>query len=362
MDFDTLSGHVFRVSGRVPWKCTDDGVIVEVGRSDWSLQPGTVWKDAAHPADIHRELPKWKLAAREMASYSGSLRIRTTRSFRWCYLEAFPALEADGARAWYGFLSHCDDVQLPPSLPESQMRFRQMENISAMGAMASVITHELNQPMLAISQYAGGLKQLLEDDDFDLAEVRDGVNSLQEGAERAGEILRRVRELVRRGAVQRENVSVFELLRTTVSLVQHIFGLSINPAITVAKDLPPVYADPVQIQQVLINLIRNAFEASEAPPKIKITATLFSSDCCEVAVVDEGPGIAAGDDTNLFQPFASSKTNGMGIGLSICRSVVEAHNGRIWYEPAIGGGTAIKFTLPIAQEDVNSSSARTLAG
>lgn len=224
---------------------------------------------------------------------------------------------------------------------ESELNF--LSRQSAMGAVAAAMAHEINQPLTAISNYSAALRRLarrLGDDD----PIASGLAELEASALRAGEIVRNMRAMAQRGQVTQERLRIGDLITTAIANV----GLACDP-VAIELDLRsdrPVRADRIQIEQVLVNLIRNACEAMEAAPeKVIIIATHDEGECVVTSVADIGPGVPPG--LQLFESSASNKPSGMGIGLSICRALIEANHGRIWTEhPA--RGACFRFSLPAA--------------
>lgn len=221
--------------------------------------------------------------------------------------------------------------------------------VSAMGTMASTIAHELNQPITAIANYAETVRDMLADPspaDFPL--MREALDETAREALRAGHIVRRLRDFVARGEVEK-TIEVLPALINEAS----VLGLMAarEKGVETQFDLDPyaspVFVDKVQIQQVVINLIRNACEAmsDSAPRRLTVATRPDQPGFVRVSVSDTGPGIDAGIADQLFTAFVSTKSEGMGLGLSICRTIVEANGGRIWVEPREGGGTAFHFTL-----------------
>ncbi|KAA0679511.1 sensor protein [Roseomonas genomospecies 6] len=243
---------------------------------------------------------------------------------------------------------------------ERQKEMDHVARLSILGEMASNLAHELNQPLGAIANYARGCTRRLEMGTGDPAQLVEITRAIAEQAERAGQIIVRIRNFVRKRASQLEPMDVNEAVRTAVSLCQ---GQARNGGVTIAldlaDDLPLVMADRVQIEQVVLNLVKNALDAMQDVPggtadgRVR-TVTVHSGRDEEgrvaVAVVDQGHGISEEARARLFDPFFTTKSGGMGLGLSICRTIVETHGGHLWATDNAGGGVVMRFTLPIVNE------------
>jgi two-component system, LuxR family, sensor kinase FixL len=237
-------------------------------------------------------------------------------------------------------------------LQELQSELVHISRLTAMGQMASALAHELNQPLLAIVGYVKGSRRLLENSTEDASGLlRDAMDKAGDQALRAGQIIRRLREFVARGDSDRRVESVKKLIEEASALA--LVGtkdqgvrvrFQFDPAIDV------VLVDKVQIQQVLLNLVRNAVEAMAGAQRreLVISTAAGNDDMIAISVADTGFGIAPEIASQLFQPFITSKAHGMGVGLSICRTIVEAHGGQIVAEPNPVGGTIFRFTLRAA--------------
>jgi two-component system sensor kinase FixL len=219
-----------------------------------------------------------------------------------------------------------------------------------MGTLASSLAHELNQPLTAIASYCQGAADLLEGspDSEQLELAREALRDTAAQAIRAGQIVKRMRDFLSHGETGREIESMSRIMTEANALA--LVG-SREHQIDVQVRLDPegdrVFVDRIQIEQVLFNLIRNAIDAMIESPRRSLTiSTRADPDVVTISVEDTGAGIADGLAPQLFQPFVTSKDAGMGIGLSICRTIVEAHGGRIWFEPGAEGGTIFRFTLP----------------
>lgn len=224
-----------------------------------------------------------------------------------------------------------------------------VSRVSAMGTMASTLAHELNQPITAVANYVEGIRDLLADPDpADLPMIRDALDDTAKEALRAGHIVRRLRDFVARGEVEKTIEKLPALINEAAVL--GLLGArekGVDSRFDLDPYASPVLVDKVQIQQVLINLIRNAVEAmSDCPVRqLSVTSKIDQPGFVRVTVADTGTGVAPEIARQLFTAFVSSKSEGMGLGLSICRTIVEANGGRIWMEPREGGGTEFHFTL-----------------
>ncbi|MET0744582.1 MAG: ATP-binding protein, partial [Microvirga sp.] len=240
-------------------------------------------------------------------------------------------------------------------MQQLQSEIIHMSRMTALGEMASTLAHEINQPLTAISTYLKGSRRILERmDGPDVAVLRDAVNEAAEQALRAGEVIRHLRDFVSRGESEREIQSLRRLIEEACALA--LVGAR-EKSVHVTFDFPPgnpmVLVDRIQIQQVLLNLIRNAVEAMQDVDRRDLVvgaADVRGERTIEIFVTDTGPGLRPEIREKLFQPFNTSKSSGMGVGLSICRTIVESHGGKIWAEARPEGGTTFRLTLRLVDE------------
>ena len=240
-------------------------------------------------------------------------------------------------------------------MQELQAELVHMSRLTAMGEMASALAHELNQPLSAIANYMKGSRRLLENrPDEGAALLRDAMDKAAEQAMRAGNIIRRLRDFVARGESERRVEDVKKLVEEASALA--LVGAK-DKGVRVRFEFTPhvdfVLADKVQIQQVLLNLMRNAIEAMEKEPKreLVISTAQGRDNMVDISVADSGAGIAPEISAQLFQPFVTTKRQGMGVGLSISRTIVEAHGGSIVALQNPGGGTVFRFSLPVVNKE-----------
>jgi len=264
-------------------------------------------------------------------------------------------------RFFTGFIRDLSERQKTEArVHELQSELVHISRLTAMGEMASALAHELNQPLSAIANYLKGSRRLLEGrSDEQIATVRDAMDKAAEQSLRAGQIIRRLRDFVARGESDRQVESIKKLVEEASALA--LVGakdLGVRVVFRLEPTIDLVLADKVQIQQVILNLMRNAIEAMEQAERRELTLAVAPADpgMVEVSVADTGSGIPDDVRVHLFQPFVTSKRHGMGVGLSISRTIIESHGGRIWAEPNPGGGTVFKFTLRmVSQEDMNDA-------
>ena len=267
-------------------------------------------------------------------------------------------MSSSNQRFFTGFLRDLTERQNTEArMQELQSELVHMSRFTAMGEMASTLAHELNQPLSAIANYIKGSRRLLQDrTDEDSTMIREAIDNAADQALRAGQIIRRLRDFVSRGESERRMESVTKLTEEASALAlvgAKDQGVRVRFQFDRTHDL--VLADKVQIQQVLLNLIRNAIEAMQETEKrdLLISTTVDDDGMLTISVADTGPGIAPEIVSQLFQPFITTKRHGMGVGLSISRTIVEAHGGRIWAEPNPGGGTVFHLTLrAVTQEEL----------
>jgi two-component system sensor kinase FixL len=236
-------------------------------------------------------------------------------------------------------------------LREAEGELLHVSRLSDMGAMATALAHELNQPLTAVANFANAARRLLSSgtnaDGERLNAAREAMEQAAEQAVHAGAIIRRLREFVGRGDGDKRAVDVNALVTEAASLA--LAGTrqgGVETRVSLAPGLPRVLADRVQIQQVVVNLVRNAVEAMAEATRRELEVTTSLTDGVEIRVADTGPGLAREVADRLFEPFVTTKHQGMGVGLSICRSIAEDHGGHLTTVPRPGGGTVFCLVLP----------------
>ena len=264
-------------------------------------------------------------------------------------------MKSGNQRYFTGFIRDLTERQdTEARLQELQSELVHISRLTAMGEMASTLAHELNQPLSAITNYLKGSRRLLDGaTEKKFVAMRDALDKAADQAMRAGQIIRRLRDFVARGESERRVESITKLVEEASALaLVGVKDLGIRVQFQFKPEIDLVLADRVQVQQVLLNLIRNAMDAMESSPTRDLIIGIAPVDGGQVkiSVTDSGSGISPDIAEQLFQPFITTKRQGMGVGLSISRTIVEAHNGRIWVEPNPAGGTTFHFTLAVVNE------------
>ncbi|MCE1181017.1 MAG: ATP-binding protein, partial [Rhodocyclales bacterium] len=246
---------------------------------------------------------------------------------------------------------HIDEMNL-----QQQKRLEQTSRLITMGEMASSLAHELNQPLSAIANYCAGCVKRMQAGNYRLEDLLAAMQKASDQAERAGKIIRRMRDMVKKGDPKRQPIALAELIDETgafADIEAQRHGTQI--VVALPENLPRIFVDRIMIEQVLLNLMKNAIEAmAEMPVErriLRLEAQPNGERQMEITVSDQGHGLAEEDIERIFAPFYTTKPEGMGIGLAICRSIIEFHQGRLWVESRREGGTIFRFTVPIEEEN-----------
>lgn len=264
-----------------------------------------------------------------------------------------PLIDAQGRqRGWMGSVLDITERKRAQDFERQQQEKLQFTaRLVTMGELASTLAHELNQPLSAIASYNTGCINKLESGEFTRDQLLPILRKIGQQAQRAGQIIRRVHEFVRRSEPNRVPSTINAIIDDSVALLESTaMKRRARVDVSCAAGLPEVLADRVMIEQVVLNLARNGLDAmSDTPPeqrRLAITSDLHDEGMVCVSIADRGCGIAKDTEEKLFSPFFTTKPEGMGMGLNICRSIIELHGGRLWFEPTPQGGTIFRFTLP----------------
>lgn len=271
----------------------------------------------------------------------------------------FPAMLAVGEvqqsnpRRFVGFLHDITRRrQAEEAARQSEARLNHFARLSTMGEMAAGLAHEINQPLTAIATFSqAATRMLARPEGIEREDLSEALDQITAQALRAGEVIRRLRAFVKNREVRHERVDCRRVVEDSRLLLEaDARSNNVQLRLQVADSLPPITADPVQLQQVLINLVRNAIEASIDVPgahrEVVVSAKLDGEGMVEVAVADHGHGLSPEAAERLFHPFFTTKPSGTGLGLVISSSIIRAHHGRLAYRSTPGGGCTFFFTLP----------------
>ena len=269
---------------------------------------------------------------------------------------SFGELTADGHRIFTGFVRDISErkqaEQLRASLHATQLELAQVSRLTTMGELAASIAHEINQPLTAVTNNANACLRLLARHNLEPEVLRRALEEVVADGTRASSVIARIRAFIKKAPEEKRELDINEVIQEVLALTRRELSenrVLLEPQLT--KALPPVLADRVQLQQVLLNLIKNGIEAVTAlthrPRLLWVQSRIDESGDVLVAVCDSGTGLGSAAD-RIFTPFFTTKPDGMGMGLSISRSLVEGHGGRLWATPNSPHGAVFSFTLPIA--------------
>jgi two-component system, LuxR family, sensor kinase FixL len=252
----------------------------------------------------------------------------------------------EGARLFTGFVRDLTERQeREHRLSELQSELVHISRLNELGQMVSALAHEVNQPLTAITNYLSGARRLLAAGNQHGAQQ--AMERITEQADRARQIIQRLRDLARKGEPERQPESLLRTIEEASALALIGIGQGLKLTIDVDGSAAEAVIDKIQIQQVLLNLMRNAAEAMAESDRRELSVTTArAGDMVEISVADTGPGLPPLVRARLFQPFVTTKPHGMGVGLSVCRTIVEAHGGELCAEDRYGGGTVFRLTIP----------------
>lgn len=272
--------------------------------------------------------------------------------YRWEFLLVAAILIAQTGLVAYVLLQSRWRRAAEAEAAEQRREVTHLMRVSLLGELSGAIAHEINQPLAAILSNAQAALHLLAQNSPDLNEVRDAISDIVQEDNRAGDVIGRLRALLKKGERKLERVDLNALVTSTVALLNsELIGRRIEVETDLARDLPPISGDSVQLQQVLLNLFMNAMDAMASTPnprrRIVVSTHVTASRDVEVLVKDHGHGIAANDHARLFKPFYTSKEHGLGLGLTICSTIAQVHGGKLTLANHAAGGAIAAFSLPV---------------
>ena len=325
-----------------------------------SLEEGLGWgwmMNAFHPEDRAEEEWRAAFAAGEPFEKEARLR-RADGAYRWFLLRAVPLRDEVGnVVKWYGTTTDIEDRRrAEEALQEAQDKLAHVTRLVAMGELAAAIAHEVNQPLTAIVTNANFSLRQLKGSTANLDELRTAITEIVNDGTRASAVISRIRGLLVKGSPRRTELDINEIIQEVIALLRNELSRNrVSLRTDFASNLPRVPGDPVQLQQVLINLILNAIEAMRTSTDRTRELWIRSAknaDGILVQVQDSGPGIKRELADGIFEPFFTTKADGIGMGLSISRSIIESHGGRLSLVP-VSQGALLQFTLPVISDDAS---------
>jgi PAS domain S-box-containing protein len=313
------------------------------------------WTKLLHPDDVDQAVREWLSCIRTGASYQVEVRTfhAADATYRWCMTNARPLLDEHGRiLKWYGTVVDMHDWrQAQEELRHTQEKLAYMMRVTTMGELTASIAHEVNQPLSGIITNAGTCLRMLAADPPDVDGACETARRTIRDANRASDVIVRLRALFTGKELTTESMDLNEATREVIALsMNELQGHRVVLRPELADDLPLVTANRVQLQQVILNLLRNASDAMvdvhDGPRQLLIRTERDQGDRVRLTVRDVGVGLEPHVMDKLFQAFYTTKSSGMGIGLSVSRSIVEKHGGRLWGEPNDGPGATFAFSIP----------------
>jgi PAS domain S-box-containing protein len=313
------------------------------------------WEKTIHADDLNRITNLWRTSQATGQPLDSEARLRrgSDGAYRWFLIRAVPVRDKRGTIAkWCGAATDIEDRKRAEQL---QADLTHASRVSTMGEMLASISHELAQPITATTNNAKASLQWLQRDPPDLTQVRKGTERIIEAGIFASEIINRLRSLYKKAPAKRELVAINQIVGEMVGMMRseaRVHGVSIRTDLK--DDLPMIVADRVQLQQVLMNLMLNGIEAmKDTGGVLNVKSQLSENGQIEIAVKDTGPGLPLEKADQIFDSFFTTKPQGSGMGLAICKSIVESQGGRIWANGNGGRGATFHFNLPAAPADVS---------
>ncbi len=361
--------HLRRMTETIPemlWSATPEGVIDYCNTrvlhySGFAAEEvmGNGWMRLIHPDDVHEAVRVWAHCVATGTPYRVEVRVfhAGDRAYRWCIASALPLLDQQGRmQKWYGTIVDMHDWrQAQEELRNTQAELAHMTRVMTMGELTASIAHEVNQPLSGIITNASTCLRMLAANPPNVDGALETARRTIRDGNRASDVIQRLRALYNRKGATTEAMDLNEATREVIALAQGELqrnGVILRPELAV--DLPLIAGDRVQLQQVILNLIRNASDAmsgvEDRSRELLVRTELDGDNHVRLTVKDAGVGIDAQGVARLFQPFYTTKSDGMGIGLSVSRSIIESHHGRIWAVPNQGPGATFSFSIPRDRE------------
>jgi PAS domain S-box-containing protein len=320
------------------------------------------WVQGVHAEDLDRCLEVYHQSFDAQREFTMEYRLRRyDGEYRWVLDRGAPRIESDGT--FLGYIGSCIDITERKQAETESIMHRQelahVTRVSTMGELAASLAHELNQPLTAILSNAQAAQRFLSGKASDVEEVREILSDIVEDNKRAGEVIRRMRALVKKEEFEFSSLDLGEIIQEIVTLVHSDAVLrNVGIRLDVDRNLPQTMGDKIQLQQVLLNLLLNAFDAMTDCPaderEVLVRTELDGRNMIRTSVSDCGTGLTSDRLDKIFEPFFTTKRDGLGMGLSISRSIIEAHGGRLWAENNQSSGATFSFTLPVPKRSAQT--------
>jgi hypothetical protein len=361
--------HLRLITETIPalvWRTTPDGQIDYVNRRvlEYTGKPlehfgSDGWLQLLHPDDVDSTIRLWRQNIQTGQSHQVTYRLRRADgTYRWFDVRGEPLRDSEGRVVqWYGICIDMEDSKrIEEALRNTQERLSIASQIATVGELSASIAHEVNQPLTAVVSNGNACLRWLSAQPPNLAKAVEAAQRIVRDGKDAGEVVRRIRALFKRAAREEVSLDLNEAIGEVLGLLR---GETAKRRVMVETDLgqnlPPVTGDRVQLQQLILNLLLNGIEAmdpvTDHPKRLFIRSIQQPDDTVLVEIRDSGVGLK--DPDTVFDAFFTTKENGMGMGLAICRSIVQAHNGRLWAASGEGPGATFCFTLPLQLSPVS---------
>jgi PAS domain S-box-containing protein len=318
---------------------------------------GSGWRDAVHPDDADAYFNRWvEIAASGRGGQAEARFRRHDGEYRWFLMQVEPLRDSEGnIIRWYGANTDIEDLKRGnEALKNAQLDLARAVRLTTLGEFATSMAHEINQPLAAIVTNAAAALRWLSKDSPDILEVRLAAERIVENGRRAGDIIKGIRGLAKKGSSEVIEFRINEAITEILSLIQDDLRASnVTLELRLSDDTGSITGNRVQLQQVILNLVRNGIEAMHALEPGRRILRIVSQDHggggVMIVITDQGEGISQENTDRVFEAFFTTKPEGTGMGLSICRTIVEAHGGRLWTSPNDPCGSTFCFSLPRAR-------------
>jgi PAS domain S-box-containing protein len=321
---------------------------------------GFGWRSVVHPDDLERHMEKWGVcwAGGEPLEDEVRFRREADQEYRWFLVRAVPVCDQSGdVLKCYGVLADIEDrVRAAEELQKLRAELAHVTRVRTVEQLTASVAHEINQPIAAAVTNAQAALRWLAAQPPDLDEVREACRGIIENGRRAGDVIGRIRALIKKAPARKDRLDINEAVLDVIALARsEVLRRRVLLQTDLATDLPLIQGDRVQLQQVILNLILNALEAvsdiHQGAREALISTGRDGAHGIRVAVRDSGPGLDPRSADRVFEAFYTTKSDGMGMGLAICRSIIEAHGGRIWATANEPRGALFEFTLRPEQDN-----------